>query len=122
MPTPKRLEGTSTEQPLGRHTRLAIPFRWRDAEGELIDLQGDSFTAEVWVGTEAGTLIAGPRSATVTGTAAEYQMEAGDLAEATSSSEPVTVTCVASQGSTVLPPNKRKIVVADWAGADSFGD
>ena len=114
----KRLEGTTTPQALGRHTRLNIPFRWREPPedgGDLINLEG--YTAEVWVGTEGGQVIAGPREATINATRAEYQMQASDLADATPSNDPVTITCVASKDDIVLPPNKRKINVAEWAGA-----
>lgn len=113
-----QLEGKKAEVPLGRHTRLAIPFQWKGVDGALIDLETNSYTAEVWV--SQGTTVNGPFTATVSGDTATYQIGQNDLAEATATNAPVAFTCVAENATNVLPPNMRRIVVAEWGGADEY--
>jgi hypothetical protein len=117
MPT-KRIDATATSIVLGRHTRLGLTFKWRDPDGEVVDLTG--YTARVWVSKD-GNVLGAPRTATVEGSRAVYQMTAADLAEAsTSQNAPVYFTCVAENGEVTLPPNKRSVVVGDWTGADTY--
>jgi hypothetical protein len=117
MPGPQKIVPQTTDRVLGRGTRLAIPFKWRHAEsGDFVDLSG--FTAQVWVSTTEGALSGSARPATVAGVAATYQMSETDLAQASqTTNDPVYLTCVATDGVTVLPPNQRAIVVGDWIGA-----
>jgi len=119
MATP-RVKPQETETPLGRHTRLAIPFKWRKAAGDFIDLTG--YIVRVWVSKLDGTLTAdSPRQATVNGTEAVFQMGPNDLAQAGGSlNELVTFTAVAEKDDTVLPPNKRAVRPADWIGAEEW--
>jgi len=117
----KRIEPTTTSIVLGRHTRLAVTFQWRDqSSGELVGLEG--FVARVWVADQEGNLIEGsPFPAVVGATKVTYQMSAADLAAASASStSAVYFTCVAENGNTVLPPNKRAVVVGDWTGANTY--
>lgn len=114
-----RLEPQATDRVLGRGTRLAIDFKWREPSGDLLDLSG--YTCVVYVATQDGTLIGNAREAAVSGTAATYQMDTDDLAAASAGrTDYVIFTAVATSGPTVLPPNKRGIAVGDWTGADEF--
>jgi len=115
----KRIEPTETTRVLGRHTRLALTFQWKEPSGDLVDLDG--YTARVWVTSHAGEQVGQPRTAQVGGTKVTYQMDPADLAEASpTSTQPVYFTCVAENADTVLPPNKRAVVVGDWTGADNY--
>lgn len=115
-----RVPATRTDTVLGRHTRLGVPFQWRNPDGELVDLEMGNYTAQVWVTFPDGT-TSGPREAYVEGTQALYHMQADDLAVASPRErDAVKIVCVAENDQNVLPPNKREIVVGDWGGADSF--
>jgi hypothetical protein len=117
-----RLAPTKTDKPLGRGTRLGIPFKWRGPAGDFIDLTG--YTAQVWVSTHDGGITVGsPAVATVAGTEATYHMTADDLAVASANATDFiyfTAVATSGDGATVLPPNKRAINVADWTGADDM--
>jgi len=115
----KRIEPTATTTVLGRHTRLGITFQWRYESGEVVDLEGMS--ARVWVSDHDGNVVGQPRIAQVGATKVTYQMSPADLAEASATStNPILFTCVCEDAETVLPPNKRAIIVGDWTGADSY--
>jgi hypothetical protein len=118
----QRLPPTKIVKPLGRGTRLAIPFQWRGADGQIVDLAGGGFTAQVWVSTPAGGITAtSPHAVAPTGTQAVYQMSAEDLATASATAtDYILFTCVATAGETRLPPIKLAVNVADWTGADDM--
>jgi hypothetical protein len=118
----QRLPPAKIVKPLGRGTRLAVPFQWRGADGQIVDLASGNFTAQVWVSTPAGGITAAsPHTVVPTGTQAVYQMSAEDLSVASNlATDYILFTCVATAGQTVLPPIKLAVNVADWTGADDM--
>ena len=112
-------------QPIGRHSVFRVKARFT-IDGSPVDLSGDNYDAEAYLKFPDGT-TAGPRSCTVEGEHAIYQLEEGDLENAStgsgSSGEHVELTIVAERTSphTRLVSDRRVITVGDWAGADEFG-
>lgn len=107
---------------LGQHSRLQIPFSWT-LGGTPIDLQADGYTARVWVTAVDGLAVAGPFTATVSGTLATYQLSAGDLDEPSGDDGTglnVKVVCVAENGTNTLVSAGREITVGAWGGAADY--
>lgn len=103
---------------LGRHTRLAMRFRWQ-LNSQLVDLAAGGYTVSVFVEGVAG-VVSGPRSASISGTDAIYVLEASDLQAASLNSDtPVKIVARAESTENTLISDARTIVVGDWGGADT---